>query len=161
MIELSLVIDNSLVYQGCESTDSGVGDRIKCVAGRAAPGHNTGQGPDSILLAHKGSTRVTHAGRDARGPGTDHGGLNSGSPVFLAISVAHDWKTCLLELSREGFCGCIDVSPSGGGTYLSFNEDIIGGRKTHWRHPGVEGDGSGQLDQGEVIDVGLGVVLGV
>lgn len=57
--------------------------------------------------------------------------------------------------------GCIDVSPSGGDAHFLVIEDIIGGGKTHGGNAVGVGDGNGQLDQGDVIGDGLGVVLGI
>ena len=42
-----------------EGCDSGIHSRSGSGAETAAPGHNACQGPDSILLADQGATRVT------------------------------------------------------------------------------------------------------
>lgn len=48
-----------LLNPGHEGCDSGIHSRGRSGADTAAPGHNACQGPDSILLADEGATRVT------------------------------------------------------------------------------------------------------
>lgn len=54
-----LVGFQDLLNPGHEGSDSGIHGRGGSGAETTAPGHNACQGPDSVLLADEGATRVT------------------------------------------------------------------------------------------------------
>lgn len=156
-----LVGGQGLVHPGTELGDAGVHSGGSGGATAAAPGHNTDQGPDVVLLTDQGATGVTHAGGSTSTTGTDHDVGDAAPPVLLALFVGQQGQSSLLQLVRGVDSIVAQQTPAGGHTGHARCKDVGGLSQAHRGHIGVQDSRGGQLDQGDIVVDGTGVPLGV
>lgn len=143
-----------------EVTDFGVDTWLLSQGTAGAPAHDATQPPTwrprDGVLTHEGATTVTLAGIDAtlRVTGTEHLGLDLVPVEVGAIAdiIADNGDSGLLE-HPSLLAVVLRVAPACHGTQLAIHQGLTGSREAYRLDVLCEGQGAGEVDQGDVIAV--------
>jgi len=140
---------------GAEGSNIGIDTGVVGVSASVSPGDNT----DEDSAGDQWATGVTLAGILAAGSSADHGAADLATVSVgggSTLALANDVHVHVLQLGGDGAGSVGESAPSGDGGRSAVGG--VGASQTDGLDGGAEGQGAVDLDDGNVVDHGVGVV---